>query len=99
MGLRLLDVTVIPMKKFLALAVTIGAGIGGFLWWKRQQVIAANNVSADPWPSAVLPIQTPAVEPPTEIVAPVTDPEENKPSPKKSAPRKKVAKKATQPAD
>jgi len=98
-GLRLIDVTVVPMKKLLALAVTIGAGVGGFLWWKRHQVIAANNVSADPWPSAVLPIQTPAVETPTEIAAPVTDPEEIKPSPKKSAPRKKVAKKATQPAD
>lgn len=99
MGLRLLDVTVVPMKKFLALAVTIGVGIGGFLWWKRHQVIAANNVNADPWPSAVLPIQTPAVEPATEIAAPVNATEEDKPSPKKSAPRKKVAKKATQQAD
>ena len=86
MGLRHLDVTVVPMKKFLALAVTIGAGIGGFLWWKRRQVIAANEVSADPWPAAVAPVQAPAVNVPAE----------SDPAPKKSTPKKKAVKKATQ---
>lgn len=84
------------MKKILALVVTIGAGVGGFLWWKRHQVIAANEVSADPWPSAVAPSPTPTVEAPTEVVAPVTDTADTKPEPKKSTPRKKTAKKATQ---
>lgn len=86
MGLWLLDVTVIPMKKILALLVTIGAGVGAFLWWKRQQVIAANEVSADPWPAAVVPVQTPTV----------TVSAESNPAPKKSTPRTKAVKKATQ---
>ena len=84
MGLQLLDVTVYPMKKILALLVTIGAGVGAFLWWKRRQVIAANEVSADPWPAAV---------------APVVDPTDSVTNPKKSTPKKKAVKKATQPPE
>jgi cytoskeletal protein RodZ len=77
------------MKRILALLVTIGAGVGGFLWWKRRQVIAANEVSADPWPSAVAPVQTP-------VQAPVQDAVETKSNPKKSTPKKRATKKATQ---
>lgn len=89
MGLSLLGVTVVPMKRILALLVTIGAGVGGFLWWKRRQVIAANEVSADPWPSAVAPVQAP-------VQTPVQDAVETKSNPKKSTPKKRATKKATQ---
>ena len=74
------------MKKIFALMVTIGAGVGAFLWWKRQQVIAANEVSSDPWPAAVAPVQTPTVTASAEI----------NPAPKKSTPKKRAVKKATQ---
>ena len=84
------------MKKFLALLVTIGAGVGGFLWWKRHQVIVANEVSADPWPSAVAPVQTPTAESPAETAAPSTGSADTKPEPKMSTPKKKTAKKAAQ---
>lgn len=97
MGLSLLGVTVVPMKKILALLVTIGAGVGGFLWWKRRQVIAANEVSADPWPSAVAPVQAPVqASVQASVQAPVQDAVETKSNPKKSTPKKRATKKATQ---
>lgn len=99
MGISLLGVTVYSMRKIIALLVTIGASVGGFLWWKRRQVIAANDVSADPWPAAVVAVQAPPVESPVDIEAPVIDPTGTKSKPKKSTPKKQTPKKATQESD
>ena len=60
------DVKVGSMKKFLGSVLMIAAGVGGFLWWKRKQVIVANEVAADPWPAAVA---SPAVASP-DVVSP-----------------------------
>ncbi len=76
------DVTVNSMKKLLAFLIIIGAGIGGFFWWKQNQVIAANEVAADPWPAAVATVE--AVPPAVKPVA------------KKATPRKSTAKPAAQ---
>jgi hypothetical protein len=98
-GISLLGVTVYSMKKIIALLVTIGASVGGFLWWKRHQVTAANDVSADPWPAAVVPAQAPPVESPVDIAAPAIDPTGTKSKPKKSTSKKQTPKKATQESD
>lgn len=70
------------MKKIFALLVITVLGVGGFMWWKRNQVIAANEVKVDPWPAAVAPVQIPVVEP--------TDKNSNskKSTAKKTAPKK-----------
>jgi uncharacterized iron-regulated membrane protein len=84
------------MKKIFALLVVMGAGVGAFLWWKRQQVIAANEVSADPWPAAVAPVQPAKSDFPDELAAPVVNPTDSIVNPKKLTPKKKAVKKATQ---
>ncbi len=99
MGLSPLGVTVCSMKKIIALLVTAGAGVAGFLWWKRHQVMVANEVSADPWPAAVVPVPSTPVESPVDIAAPVTDPTGTKSQPKKSTPKKQTSKKAAQESD
>jgi cytoskeletal protein RodZ len=96
MGLSRLGVTVNSMKKILALIVIIGLGVGGFMWWKRIQVVAANEINADPWPAAVAPVQAPSTDSPAEIPAPSVEPEEMKPKPKKSTAKKTTPAKATQ---
>jgi hypothetical protein len=98
-GLSLHGVTVYSMRKIIALLVTIGVSVGGFLWWKHRQVIAANEVSADPWPAAVVPVLIPAVDYPAATADPVADPVDTKSQPKKSTPKKKATKKATQKSD
>ena len=99
MGLLRLGVTVNSMKKILALLVITVLGVGGFMWWKRNQVIAANEVDADPWPAAVAPVQAPSRDSPVEITAPAADPAEQKPKPKKSTAKKAISQKATQELD
>ena len=99
MGLSRLGVTVNTMKKIFALLVITVLGVGGFMWWKRNQVIAANEVNADPWPAAVAPVQTLRPDSPVEITAPVEDPTEKKQNPKKSTAKKTTPKKATQELD
>ncbi len=99
MGLSQLGVTVNSMKKILALLVITVLGVGGFMWWKRNQIIAANEVSADPWPAAVAPVQAPSTDSPTEIPAPAVEPAEMKPKPKKSTAKKTASNKATQELD
>ena len=47
------------MKKILAVLVLVGASIGAFLLWKRNQVNAALEIEADPWPAAVSTPPTP----------------------------------------
>jgi cytoskeletal protein RodZ len=98
-GLLRLGVTVNSMKKILAVLVITVLGVGGFMWWKRNQVIAANEVDADPWPAAVAPVQVPSTDPPVEIAAPAVDPSEKKPKPKKATAKKTASKKATQELD
>lgn len=39
------------MKRFLLLVSIAGSAIAGFLWWKRQEVARARDISRDPWPS------------------------------------------------
>lgn len=80
------------MRKIIALLVAIGVSVGGFLWWKRQQVIAANEVSADPWPAAVAPV---APVSKTAVELPI----DTKPQPKKSTAKKAPSRKATQEPD
>lgn len=99
MGLSRLGVTVNSMKKILALLVITVLGVGGFMWWKRNQVIAANEVDADPWPAAVAPVQTPSTDFSVEIPAPAVDSSEKKPKPKKATAKKSASKKATQELD
>ena len=99
MGLSRLGVTVKSMKKIFALLVITVLGVGGFMWWKRNQVTAANEVDADPWPAAVAPVQAPSTDSPVEITAPAADPAEKKQKPKKSAAKKATSKKATQELD
>ncbi len=84
-------VTVSSMKKLFAFLIIIGAGIGGFFWWKQNQVIAANEVAADPWPAAVATVEAPKVETSVEAVPPAV-----KPVAKKATPRKSTAKQAAQ---
>jgi cytoskeletal protein RodZ len=87
------------MKKILALIVITVLGVGGFVWWKRNQVIAANEVEVDPWPAAVAPIQAPITESPIEIVAPTVEPSEKKSKPKKATAKKTAPKKPAQELD
>ncbi len=87
------------MKKILAVLVITVLGVGGFMWWKRNQVIAANEVDADPWPAAVAPVQAPSTDSPVEITAPAVDPTEKKPKPKKATAKKTTSKKGTQELD
>ncbi len=79
------------MKKIFTFLIIIGASIGGFVWWKRHQVIAANEVAADPWPAAVATVEAPKVETLVEVAAPA-----DKPVAKKATPRKSAAKQAAQ---
>jgi cytoskeletal protein RodZ len=91
------------MKKIFALLIVAAAGIGGFLWWKRNQVITANEMSADPWPVAVAEVEVPIVETPiVEAKAEVAPPAESstieKVTPKK-AKSKKTDKESTESGD
>lgn len=99
MGLSRLGVTVNSMKKILAVLVITVLGVGGFMWWKRNQVIAANEVEADPWPAAVAPVQAPSTDSSVEIAAPAVDSSEKEPKPKKAPAKKVTSKKATQKLD
>ena len=84
------------MKKFLGSVLMIAAGVGGFLWWKRKQVIVANEVAADPWPAAVG--SSPDVaqaQAPTDTGTPKVAPAAKKVEAKKAPVKKSAAKKAT----
>lgn len=81
------------MKKIFAALVTVGAGIGGFLWWKRSQVNAANEVSADPWPAAVAAPKAPSLESPVDVSELTAGPADKEKAPKKSAAKKTSPKK------
>lgn len=82
------------MKRIFASLAIVSASIGGFLWWKRNQVSAANAVAADPWPAAVMPVETP-VE--TLDEAPEVEPTaESTVADKKSVAKKKTQKKLPQ---
>ena len=87
------------MRKILGLLVITILGIGGFMWWKRNQVIAANEVNADPWPAAVSTVQAPNMDSPVEIAPPAANPAEKKPMPKKSTAKKTTSKSETQELD
>ena len=87
------------MQKILAIVGIAALGVGGFLWWKRNQVIAANEVNADPWPAAVSQVHAPSTDSPVEIAVPAVEPAETKPRPKKSNTKKAASKKATQELD
>lgn len=87
------------MKKILVVLVITVLGVGGFMWWKRNQVIAANEVDADPWPAAVAPVQAQSTDSVVEIAAQAVDPSEKKPKPKKATAKKSASKKATQELD
>lgn len=78
------------MKRFLLLVSMVGAAVAGFLWWKRREVLRAESVTQDPWPSAVAetPVAAPQPVIPAQPVTPVTN---EPPIPKK--PRKKTTKK------
>lgn len=77
------------MKRFLLLVSMVGAAVAGFLWWKRREVLRAESVTQDPWPSAVA--ETPAIAAQPVIPAqPVTTVTNEQPIPKK--PRKKTTK-------
>ena len=62
------------MKKFLGSLLIIAAGLGGFLWWKRNQVIEANEVAADPWPVAVVSPDVTHAQAPTDPGVPEVEP-------------------------
>jgi hypothetical protein len=78
------------MKRFLLLVSMVGAAVAGFLWWKRREVLRAESVTQDPWPSAVAETPVAASQPviPAQPVTPVTN---EPPIPKK--PRKKTTRK------
>ncbi len=79
------------MKKIFAFLVLIGASLGGFFWWKRNQVAAANQVGADPWPEAVTGEPVSAVETPAQVSAPAHEPDlKKKATPKKSSAKSSV---------
>jgi hypothetical protein len=82
------------MKKILAVLALVGASIGAFLLWKRNQVNAALEIQADPWPAAVStpPAPDSQVEEAPVAVASVPEAPAAKKSAKKTA--KKTAKKA-----
>ena len=83
------------MKKFLASLLIIAAGVGGFLWWKRNQVIVANEVAADPWPAAVASPDAAQTQAPAKSGAPEVEPVVKKAAAKKAPAKKSAAKKAT----
>lgn len=87
------------MKKIVVMVGVAALGVGGFLWWKRNQVIAANEVSVDPWPAAVSQVQAPSTDSPVDITSPAEDPTEKQSKPKKATAKKTASKKATQDLD
>ena len=89
------DVKVSSMKKFLGSLLIIAAGLGGFLWWKRNQVIEANEVAADPWPVAVVSPDVTHAQAPTDPGVPEVEPGVKKAVAKKAPVKKSAAKKAT----
>jgi hypothetical protein len=89
------DVKVRSMKKFLGSLLIIAAGLGGFLWWKRNQVIEANEVAADPWPVAVVSPDVTQAQAPTDPGVPEVEPGVKKAVAKKAPVKKSAAKKAT----
>jgi|MEHZ01.4.fsa_nt_MEHZ011294819.1_2 cytoskeletal protein RodZ len=89
------DVKVGSMKKFLGSVLMIAAGVGGFLWWKRKQVIVANEVAADPWPAAVASPDVEQTQAPTGTGTPEVAPAAKKAAAKKAPVKKSAAKKPT----
>jgi hypothetical protein len=88
------DVKVGSMKKFLGSVLMIAAGVGGFLWWKRKQVIVANEVAADPWPAAVASPDVEQTQAPTGTGTPEVAPAAKKAAAKKAAAKKAPVKKS-----
>lgn len=79
------------MKKIFAFLVLTGASIGGFFWWKQNQVTAANQVAADPWPAAVTGEPVSAVETLAEVSSPAHEPDvKKKVTSRKSTPKNSV---------
>ena len=89
------DVKVGSMKKFLGSVLMIASGVGGFLWWKRKQVIVANEVAADPWPAAVASPDVEQTQAPTGTGTPEVAPAAKKAAAKKAPVKKSAAKKPT----
>jgi hypothetical protein len=83
------------MKRFLGFLLIIAAGLSGFLWWKRNQVIEANEVAADPWPAAVIAPDATQAQAPTDPGVPEVEPEAKKAVAKKAPVKKSAAKKAS----
>ena len=88
------DVKVVSMKKFAGSVLMIAAGVGGFLWWKRKQVIVANEVAADPWPAAVASPDVEQTQAPTGTGTPEVAPAAKKAAAKKAAAKKAPVKKS-----
>ncbi len=77
------------MKRFILFVSLVGAAVSGFLWWKRREVMRAETVAQDPWPSVVA--EAPAVTPSPVTPSPVTPDPTEPPEPKK-VPRKTTKK-------